>query len=63
MKVKKLVTALALAALTVVPLAGPAQATHSCGWEGPCPHAEDIITILCDQPAAAKYLWKVCQGY
>ena len=60
MKIRTLVTAVALAALTVVPFAGPAQATHNCGFD-PCPHPDDVITILCWKPATAKYL-PICES-
>jgi hypothetical protein len=53
MRIRTLVAAIALAAFTVVPLAGPAQATHNCGFD-PCPHPSDVVTILCWK--AAKLL-------
>ena len=49
-----LVSAAALV-MSVFPLAAPAQATHNCGFD-PCPHPEDVVTILCWKfPTLDKY--------
>ena len=50
-------------AMSVFPLATPAQATHNCGFE-PCPHPEDVpvvIEYLCTTfPVLGKYLPQIC---
>jgi hypothetical protein len=46
MRIKRFVLAVAVATLGLVPFAGPAQATHNCGFE-PCPHPEEIVELLC----------------
>ncbi len=51
MKIRTLIMAGVIALASLFPLAGTAQATHACGWDGPCPHVEDVITIVC----ASKY--------
>ena len=55
-KVRLAVSVSAVAvAMSVFPLASPAQATHNCGFD-PCPHPEDVITILCWKfPVIGKY--------
>lgn len=55
MKIRRFVLALAVGTLGLVPLAGPAQATHNCGFE-PCPHPQDIIELLCEKSAIINKL-------
>jgi hypothetical protein len=54
-KIKAAIAGVALALFMLVPLASPANATHNCGFE-PCPHPDDVITLLCQKSALVNKL-------
>ena len=56
MKVRSTMIAVSLALMSVFPLAGPAQATHNCGFDPCVGHVEDV----CYVPLVKKYFPQLC---